>query len=218
MNELIKIQEYKGQQAVSARELYNFLEVETRFDIWIKRMLEYDFDENIDFQCLNKNVHMPNGGIKTILDDYALSLDCAKEIAMLQRTPKGKQARQYFIEVEKKARALAKPLSTLDMLEMSIRQIREQENRVNAIESKVLEIEAKTITRPEYFTIVGWATLNKIQVGLQLAAKLGSKAARICKDNGYPMDEIPDPRFGKVKSYPKKVLQQVFNESTYIYK
>ena len=65
-------------------------------------MLEYDFVENVDYQCLNKSVQMPNGGFKEALSDVVLSLDCAKEISMLQRSDKGKQARLYFIEVEKK--------------------------------------------------------------------------------------------------------------------
>lgn len=101
MNELIKITEHNGKKAVSARELHNFVDMLTRFDIWIMRMLEYGFTENVDYQCLYKNVPMPNGGFKQAIDDYALSIECAKEISMLQRNDKGKQARLYFIDCEK---------------------------------------------------------------------------------------------------------------------
>jgi phage anti-repressor protein len=104
MEELIKITEQDGKRAVSARELHAFVKMDTRFDIWIKRMFEYGFSENVDYQCLIKNVQMPNGGYKSILDDYALSIDCAKEISMLQRNEKGKQARLYFIERDKELR------------------------------------------------------------------------------------------------------------------
>ncbi|WP_172918578.1 antA/AntB antirepressor family protein [Capnocytophaga canis] len=62
MEGLIKITEQKGQKVVSARELHKFLEVETRFDKWMIRMFEYGFTENTDYQCLVKNVQMPNGG------------------------------------------------------------------------------------------------------------------------------------------------------------
>lgn len=86
MTEVIKITEKDGQQVVSLKELHKFLEIETRFDIWAKRMFEYGFTENADYQCLNKNVQMPNGGSKEVLDDYAIKLDMAKEISMLQRT------------------------------------------------------------------------------------------------------------------------------------
>lgn len=101
IQQLVKITEQNGNKSVSARELHKFLEVGTRFDKWILRMFEYGFTQNTDYQCLVKNDQMPNGGVKQVLDDYALTLDTAKEIAMIQRTPKGKQVRQYFIEVER---------------------------------------------------------------------------------------------------------------------
>jgi phage anti-repressor protein len=208
MNELIKIQQHNGKQAVSARELYDFLEVGTEFAKWCTRMFDYGFEEDKDFTpILTKST----GGRPSV--DYALTLDCAKEIAMIQRTPQGKQAREYFITCEKKLREIAKPLSTLDMLEMSIKQLRAQEQKLTAIENDVLELKAATQTRSDYFTIVGYATLNKMKVGLQLAAKLGGKASRLCREYGYQTEEIPDPRFGKVKMYPKSILQQVFTEA-----
>jgi anti-repressor protein len=207
MTEIIKIQEHQGKQAVSAKDLYAFLEVKSNFTTWAARMFEYGFEEDKDFiPILEKST----GGRPSV--DYALSISCAKEIAMLQRTDKGKQARKYFMDCEEKLKALTKPLSTLDMLELSIKQLRQQEQRVNAIEKDVLELKASTQTRPDYFTIAGYATLNKMKVGLQLASKLGSKASRICRQFGYRTEEIPDPRFGKVKMYPKSVLQQVFAE------
>lgn len=100
MQQLIKITENNGNRAVSARELYNFLEVKTDFTDWIKRMLDYGFDENIDFILLKIGEKKVS---KTNPIDYALTIDTAKEISMLQRTDKGKQARRYFIEMEKVA-------------------------------------------------------------------------------------------------------------------
>ncbi|ADZ11408.1 Phage anti-repressor protein [Riemerella anatipestifer RA-GD] len=124
MKALIKITEQNGQQAVSARELHSFLEIDSRFDIWIKRMFEYGFIENVDYQCLYKNVQMPNGGQRQVLDDYALTLDTAKEISMLQRSEKGKQARRYFIECEKKLRtgAYALPQTFAEALKLAAQQ------------------------------------------------------------------------------------------------
>lgn len=206
MNELIKITETNGRKAVSARELY--LGIGLAEQHWVryykKNITENQFAiENEDF------IQLPLMG-RT--QDFALSIDFAKKLSMMARTEAGEKIRDYFIEVEKQAKAIAKPQSTLDILKLTIQGLEEQQRGLDEVKREVLELKAQTVTRPEYFTIVGWATLNKIQVGLQLAAKLGSKAARICKVNGYPMDEIPDPRFGKVKSYPKMVLQQVFSE------
>lgn len=210
MNELIKIQEHNGKQAVSARELFVFLDVKSDFTHWVKRMFEYGFEEGKDYSIvIVKNDGNSKGGRST-LTDFALTMDCAKEIAMIQRSPQGKQAREYFIACEKMLRETAVPLSTLDMLEMGIKQLRAQEQRVNAIEKDVLVLKAQNTTRPDYFTIVGYATLHNIQVGLHMAARLGGKASRLCGVYGYMTEEVPDPRFGKVKSYPRSVLDEVF--------
>ena len=106
MKELIKITtNEEGQQLVSARELHGFLEVKTRFNDWIVRMCEYGFQENIDYSILSSG--NPNGGLP--IKDYAITIDMAKEISMIQRSEKGKQARQYFINCEKKLKEINQP-------------------------------------------------------------------------------------------------------------
>ena len=86
-------------QTVNARELHEFLEVKSRFNDWIKnRINEYDFAENIDYITLTKN--LVSGGSRT---EYYISLDMAKELSMVERNEKGKQARRYFIQCEKRA-------------------------------------------------------------------------------------------------------------------
>lgn len=212
MNELIKITETNGRKAVSARELHYFLESKQEFATWIKnRVKKYDLTENEDYVVFDNSVNNLTGGRPTI--EYALTLDAAKELSMVEGNAKGKQARKYFIECEKELREqTSKPMSMLDMMEANIALHRENEKRMDKIETKVLEIEAKTATRPEYFTIIGYAIFNGIQIGLTMAAQYGQKAARICKAKGYAMDTVPDPRFGRVRSYPKMVLQQVFDE------
>lgn len=92
----------QGIGVVSGKVLHGFLEIKTRFDQWIKRMFDYGFREGADYQCLVKFDQTPTGGRREIFDDYALTLDTAKHISMIQRTEKGMQARQYFIECEKK--------------------------------------------------------------------------------------------------------------------
>ena len=101
-NALIQVAEKDGKQVVSARELYEFFSIAERFSKWIERMFEYGFEENKDYTPYQK-VHPQN---KQQIQDYALTLDTAKEISMIQRTDKGKQARQYFIECEKQLKYL----------------------------------------------------------------------------------------------------------------
>jgi len=98
MNQLIPIKTNDRQEPiVSARDLHNFLEIGTHFKDWFPRMVEYGFTENIDYTPLI--FEHPQNGQPTI--DYVLKLDMAKELSMIQRNDKGKDARQYFIAVEK---------------------------------------------------------------------------------------------------------------------
>ena len=102
-DELIKITEENGQRAVSARELHLFLGVGRDFSNWIKgRIEEYGFIENQDYMVFAEIGENSNGGRP--LKEYALTLDMAKELSMVEKTERGKQARRYFIEMEKLAK------------------------------------------------------------------------------------------------------------------
>jgi anti-repressor protein len=103
MEELIKITEQDGKRAVSARELHEFLESKQQFADWIKNRIEqYGFIENEDFIVFHKFMKNLKGGRPQI--EYALTLDCAKELAMVEGNDKGRQARRYFIERDKELR------------------------------------------------------------------------------------------------------------------
>lgn len=106
MNELIKITTNEsGNQVVSARELHKFLESKQQFADWIKNRIDkYGFVENQDFEVFQDFMNNPNGGRP--LKEYALTIDMAKELAMVEGNDKGKQARRYFIECEKLAKQL----------------------------------------------------------------------------------------------------------------
>lgn len=104
MNELITITTNEvGEPTVLGRELHEFLGVTTRYNDWFPRMVEYGFTEGKDFNLLkNEQVRFEgNREVTRELLDHLLTIDMAKELAMIQRTERGKQARQYFIQVEK---------------------------------------------------------------------------------------------------------------------
>lgn len=135
MNELIKITEKNGQKVVNARDLHTFLITEARggqigemYSHWISRVLEYGFENGLDYDVIeydylgnviDKNSKSDNQGVRVHKRDYLLTIDCAKQICMLQKNDKGKQARKYFIECE---RQLMKPkeLSRLEILQMAL--------------------------------------------------------------------------------------------------
>jgi anti-repressor protein len=100
VNELIATShDSNGDIVVSGRELHEFLEVKTEYRKWFGRMVEYGFIENVDFIRVTQKCPTP-GGIQEVVDHH-IKLDMAKEISMLQRNKRGKEARQYFLKLEK---------------------------------------------------------------------------------------------------------------------
>ena len=116
MEQLIKIENTSQGDVVSARNLYDFLEVTTDFTTWCKRMFDYGFENEQDYSLIKIGEQESHGGHNKI--DYALTLDCAKEISMLQRTEKGRLARQYFIECEKKLKTFSLPQTFSEALRL----------------------------------------------------------------------------------------------------
>lgn len=102
MNKLIQVNYDNDRPTVLARDLHEFLEVQTPYHKWFPRMCEYGFSENIDYMMMDKNVLRSDGTkMPQIQHDAQLTIEMAKEICMLQRNERGKQARQYFIQLEK---------------------------------------------------------------------------------------------------------------------
>ena len=103
MNELLKINYEAEQPTVSARDLHEGLGIKTSFKDWFPRMVEYGFTSGNDFNPLkNEQVRLEgNREVKREILDYQISVDMAKQICMIQRSEKGKQYRQYFIDLEK---------------------------------------------------------------------------------------------------------------------
>lgn len=137
MNELIKtITRDDGTIAVSGRELHDFLEVDTPYTQWFDRMIDYGFTENTDFKGLSQKSEKPIGGRPRI--DHVMTLDMAKEVAMIQRTDRGKQARQYFIEIDKQAHHDMTGLSPATRAAVAATQaLAAQERRLNRVDAKV---------------------------------------------------------------------------------
>jgi len=105
-----------GKRTVNARDLHEFLESKQDFSTWIKkRVKQYGFLENLDFLII-PSAPQKNGALKSTTYgqsriDYHLTMDMAKELSMVERTEKGRQARRYFIQCEKIARGQAQPLA-----------------------------------------------------------------------------------------------------------
>lgn len=137
MNELIKIEVTENQEpAIRGRELHEFLEVATPYDKWFPRMVEYGFTEGTDFSTF---LSESTGGRPAV--NHLLKIDMAKELAMIQRTEKGKQARQYFIQIEKDYNSPEKIMArALQIAEKELSNLR-LENKVQ--EQQIAELKPK---------------------------------------------------------------------------
>lgn len=129
--QLIPLTDNNGTQAVMGRDLHQFLEVGTAYSRWIERLIEkYGFVAGRDFM---PKMAESTGGRPS--EDHILTMDMAKELSMVQNNAKGRQARRYFIEVEKRARA--PKIDGNEITRMELIQI-----AMNA-ETERLELEAK---------------------------------------------------------------------------
>lgn len=167
MNELLKVTTDNDRITLSARELHEFLEVSTRYNDWIKRMVEYGFSENVDYQAITQK-RVTAQGNETTYVDHEITLDMAKEISMLQRNEKGKQARQYFIQLEKEWNSPEKVMARA--LQFADKQIVELQN-VN----KTLQLENSSMKPKALFADAVSASKTSILVG---------DLAKILKQNG----------------------------------
>ena len=154
MQELIKITEKEGQQLVSARELHEFLEINSNFTTWFNRMVDYGFNLGSDFievwhdskngNVTEKEIRSMNANQRSregISKDYAITIDMAKEISMIQRSEKGKQARQYFINCEKKLKEVAQ--DQYKELSPELQAIFTLDKKQQAIEGRIDDLEGK---------------------------------------------------------------------------
>ena len=130
MNDLIQITQTQinGTEvnSVNARELHKKLELKSDFSTWIKRELEL-FTESVDYIRFHKKVEANNA----TLIEYIVTLDTAKHLSMLQRNAKGKEVRDYFISIEKKAQ---KVLTTSEQIALLAQGHQDTEKRISALE------------------------------------------------------------------------------------
>lgn len=140
MNELIKINYESDRPTVLARDLHEFLEVETPFNKWFSRMCEYGFTDGADFQTF---LSESTGGRPAT--DAQITIDMAKEICMLQRNERGKQARQYFLQLERECN------SPEAVMSRALRMAEERLERFKTINANLSVQNAIMQPKAEYF-------------------------------------------------------------------
>lgn len=177
MNELINVTLNENQEPiVSGRQLHEALGVKTPYSMWFDRMVEYGFTENQDFLLNNFVKQTGRGGHNKV--DHIIKLDMAKEIAMIQRTDKGKEVRQYFIQVEKDFNSPEKIMARA--LLMADQKVHKLEAQIEADRPKVLFADAVSASHTSI--LVGDLAKLISQNGFKIGA---NRLFSWLRDNGY---------------------------------
>lgn len=209
MNVLIPIN-YDGEQpTVSARGLHEKLHIETPFKKWIDRMCEYGFEEFKDFWT---KMSESTGGRPST--EYDLSIDMAKQICMIQRSPEGKQIRQYFIDLEKAwntpeqimARALKMADKTIESLKADNEALIEDVQRM-----KPKEIFADAVSASHTSILIGELAKLLKQNGVKTGQR---RLFTWMRDNGYLIKSGSSKNMPTQKSMEMGLLE--IKEGSYI--
>ena len=209
MNELLKIDTSDAERiTVSARDLYEFLEATERFNSWFDRMKQYGLVENTDYTTVKKLTEVPNnGGIQIReLDDYQLTIDTAKQIAMLQRNEKGTQARKYFIQVENAwnspekvmARALEIAHKTIATLEIENKEMKPKALFADAV--------AQSDTSILVYDLAKLICQNGVKIG-------GNRLWTWLRDNGYIFKHSCEPTQKSMEMKLFEVIERTVQRS-----
>lgn len=167
MNELIKINYETEQPTISARDLHEGLEIKSNFTTWFDRMCEYGFTENDYKKCFPNLESGCNGGQNMV--DYQISIDMAKQICMIQRTDKGRQYRQYFLDLEK-------AWNTPEQIFARALKMADQEIEKLKLNNTVLIQDVQRMKPKEIFADAVSASRTSILIG---------DLAKLLKQNGY---------------------------------
>ena len=212
MNDIIKVNYNTDQPTVSARELHEFLEVKTAYKDWFPRMREYGFAKGRDFNPLkNEQVRFEgNREVKRTVDDAEITIDMAKELCMLQRNERGKQARQYFLQLERDWNSPEKVMA---------RALQIAEKKINTLSAELSKATVQnTIMQPksDYFdelvernTLTNFReTANQLGVGQKVLVNFLLEKKYIYRD-----------KKGKIMPYADKndglfTIKECFNEKT----
>lgn len=162
------------EQYVSGRDLHMFLEISTPYTMWFNRMCEYGFVENVDYMTDHKKVIRADGKVmpQTQLE-HNLTIEMAKQLCMLARNDKGRQAREYFIEVEREWNSPEKVMSRA--LKIANNVINEQKMVIAQQEQQIAEFQPVRDYVDEILSSTSTLTTTQVAADYDLSARALNK-------------------------------------------
>lgn len=159
------------EQYVSGRLLHMFLEIKTPYTQWFERMCDYGFTENLDYIGLSQKCEKPLGGRPQ--QDHSLTIEMAKQLCMLARNEKGREAREYFIEVEKEWNSPEKVMSRA--LKIANNVINEQKVIIAQQEQQIAEFQPVRDYVDEILSSTSTLTTTQVAADYDLSARALNK-------------------------------------------
>lgn len=156
------------EQYVSGRDLHMFLEISTRYNDWFKRMCEYGFVESVDYTPITQK-RVTAQGNTTKQTDHNLSIEMAKQLCMLARNDKGREAREYFIAVEKDWNSPEKVMSRA--LKIANNVINEQKALIAQQEQQIAEFQPVRDYVDEILSSTSTLTTTQVAADYDLSAR-----------------------------------------------
>lgn len=220
-----------GEKVVLGRELHEKLKIKTPYHVWFPRMVEYGFVDGTDYFTENKNVHREDGRkMPQVQIDHIITLDMAKHIAMIQRTPQGMEIRQKLIDLEKNVSVnqfagLSKELQAILVIDQ---RTMKQEQRISALENTMtIDYNQQRVLKRVVNTVVIDALGGMDSPAYKsrsVSQKLFMECNRDIQDwfNVNSRNNVPKKRFDEAVEYIKKwrpcansvMLVQVTNGQT----
>lgn len=205
-------------KAVNARDLWEVLEVSTRFNDWIKKRLEEcQAQESVDFVATQKKVDNIIEKFQPV--DFILSLDTAKHIAMLERTNIGRKVRQHFIDIEKRSQTrpatnnpqLAALRDLIDNLVALDEAQQAQQKELQELRAEIKQLPSKISGCAGFYTILAYASIRQHRIDTKQGSMLGKAATMLCAKEGIEVGRVSDARYGKINTYPEEILEKVWD-------
>ena len=220
MKEMLRVFETNdGSKAVSARQLHEELGVGRRFTTWIQSKIEkYGFMEDVDYAILmfdlNGNLledKVPDSGSTPYKMEYVLSLDCAKEIAMVENNEAGRQIRKYLIRIENDywKKGLGSLSLMTEVMSKLSESVAELSKSVAGINERINNLEQKSLGEGNHLLTIGeYAMRENISVPRAKAIEYGRICTAHCRDNNIKMGQVFNKKYiNPLNSYPVEVLK-----------